>query len=97
MPGQRAGRGDEDADELADGLAAVALPYRQGEHRDVVAGVQPRVGLGQDVRAFEVRPAQGRVGGGLRGRHLGAVAGAGGGGEGGHQCPFRNGSASWAR
>ncbi len=34
------------------------LAQGEHEHGGVVAGVRPRVGLGQDVRALEVRPPE---------------------------------------
>lgn len=65
--------GDDDADDLADCLSAVSLAQGESEHGDVIAGVRPRVGLGDDVRTFEVMPPARVLPGLTCGGHLRSV------------------------
>jgi hypothetical protein len=74
--GERSGRGDDDAHNLAEGFTPIALPHGKPEHGDVVTGMQPRIGLREDVGTLEVNPALCGIFSGLRGTHFIVINGA---------------------
>ena len=59
--GQRPGTGDDQAQQLADDLAAVVAADPGAEHGDVGAHVQHRLGLAEDVGPLQVPPLGGQV------------------------------------
>src|SRR5690606_26645752 len=80
------GRRDDDPHYLTESFTTVTLAQSKTEHGEVVAGVRPRVGLGQDVRTLEVRPPLAVHGRGAGGRHLGGVGGVDDRGHRGHSA-----------
>ena len=71
---ERAGTGDDDADNLSQRLLLVSVGEGSAEHGQVHTGVEHGVGLGHDVGPLEREP---RICGGPSGRELGPDPGAG--------------------